>query len=682
MGFTKISRFSTCPYAIGDLTADTQPQMLQEHSKRKSNFDSPDDFLTSRSKRRTLTRLYAISDLAADPQPHMLQERSKRKSNFDTPDDFLTPRLKRRTLTRSYAISDLAADPQPQMLQERSKRKSNFDTPDDFLTPRLKRRTLTRSYAISDLAADPQPHMLQECSKRKSNFDSPDDFLTPRLKRRTLTRSYETPDLTADPQPHMLQERSKRKSKLDTPNSLPSGFKQRTLTADSRPKLLQQRLQRQSVSSAALGSLPPDFKRCTLTCPYAISDYTAQTRPTEYNADPPPLHVSLPADFTGRGIRISCWPLPNELILMIFEQLPVTDLRTVTQVCRLSRDVAASLYFHLIGLHVEQMWLRVNAQGCLALPLYARTNFFCIPRILRCDFLGIGDHNLTALKVFLEALRGSKPISSVICFDAPPEADLASLFHLVKDLGCSSFRYSSIQAEHPSTMVPDLVPESDPSEVCNLRRFSVDSPTFFSSSVAQLTLTTLRDSPITDLSLTHVALSSIQWTALLRNVHLPLLHMLSVDVECPPAALGDFLARHPNIGQVWILPGYTPTPPANDSSHQLRGIPDHHLQNLGVLGGSPGYLLALLAKVHPAHSIQHLSVRFEDDSTPFNTNYLSTILDITQHFTSIQELQLNFYGDDHPAGRFEVLVNECRTMTVNNLAISTHCKDDIFISPS
>ncbi|KAG2757202.1 hypothetical protein P692DRAFT_20867784 [Suillus brevipes Sb2] len=444
--------------------------------------------------------------------------------------------------------------------------------------------------------------------------------------------------------------------------------------------MLQKRLKRKPDLETPDDSLPPSLKWRVRARSYANSDLAAQPiSAVYYHSTDRAFQVAIPADFSGCGTLTSCWPFPNELILMIFEHLPVSDLRTVTQVCRLSRDVAASLYIRSMGLHIEQMWLRVNAQGCLALLLYACTTFFCIPRVLRCDFLGIGDHNLTALKVFLEALRGSKPISSVICFDAPPGVDLASLLQLIKDLGCSNFRYSSTDAEHPRTMVPDSVPHSDPSEVCNLRSLSIDSPTFFSSSVAQLTLVTLRDSPITDLSLTHVALSGIQWATLLTNVHLPLLHMFSVDVECPPAALGDFLARHPNIGQVWIMPGHTPSLVTNDSSHQRHVTPDYRLQNLGVLGGPPWYLLALLAKVHPAHSIRHLSVRFEEDSTPFNLNYLSDILDITQHFIGIQELQLSFYGTAHSAEHFEVLDNECRTVPAKNLAISSHCGDDIFL---
>ncbi|KIK34557.1 hypothetical protein CY34DRAFT_45658, partial [Suillus luteus UH-Slu-Lm8-n1] len=224
---------------------------------------------------------------------------------------------------------------------------------------------------------------------------------------------------------------------------------------------------------------------------------------------------------------------PNELVLMIFVYLPARDLRSMAQVSCLSRDLAAPLYFHSVGLSVEQKWLRINAQTCLALP-FAR--------------------DLTALQIFLESLMGiqSRPILSVLCFDAPPGVDLASLFQVIKNLGCSSFTYSSSDSKQLRTIVPTPVPGSDSGAVCSLRRLSLDSPMFFSPCVASLTLATLQDCPLTNLSLTHTGLSGIKWAALLRNVHLPLLRMLTVDVQCPPHVLANFLIRHQNIGQVWI----------------------------------------------------------------------------------------------------------------------------------
>ncbi|KAG2124760.1 hypothetical protein BD769DRAFT_1669255 [Suillus cothurnatus] len=546
MAFTQISTWS---YVIDNITADSRPQILQEHLKRKLDLEKLDDSLPPSFKQHALVRSYAISDLTADSRPQTLQERLKHKSNLETPDDSLS--FKRHALVQSYVISDLAADSQSQTLQERLKRKSNLETPDDSLS--FKRRALVQSYVISDLAADSQSQTLQECLKHKSNLETLDDSLPPSFKQRTRAQSYAISDLAADSRPQTLQECLKCKSNLETPDD----------------------------------SLPPSFKRHTRTQSYAISDLTAQPISAVYyhSTDRASLQVAIPADFSGYSILTSCWPFPNELTLMIFKQLPVADPRTVTQFCCLSRDIAASLYFPSMGLHIEQM----AASQCPRLP-------------------------------------------------SPSISTLVQWYPILFPI--------QIQVKY---------------------------------AISGLTLTTLRDSPITDLSLTHVALNGIQWATLLTNVHLPLLHMFSIDVECPCAALGDFLARHPNIGQVWIMPGHTPSLIPNVSSHQQHVIPDYHLQNLGVLGGPPWYLLALLAKVHPAHSIQHLSMRFEEDSTPFSPNYLSVILGITQHFISIQELQLSFYGTAHSAEHFEVLDNECCTVPAKNLAISTHCGDDIFL---
>jgi hypothetical protein len=366
---------------------------------------------------------------------------------------------------------------------------------------------------------------------------------------------------------------------------------------------------------------------------------------------------------------------------MIVQHLPATDLRSITQVSCLSKDLAAPLYLQSIGLHAEQTWLRVNAQTCLALPLYTRTTFFCVPRFLRCDLHGTGDHDLTALKIFLQFLKGvqSKPMTSVICFDAPPGLDLASLFQLVKDLGCSSFSYSSSDTEDSYTIVPLPLPGSNTSAGCNLRRLSVDSPMFFSPYVASLTLATLRDSPLTDLSLTHTGLSGIQWAALLRNVHLPLLRMLTVDIECPPDVLAEFLIPHQNVGQVWIHPGQTVFSPKLQihSSQKLsrqtsQQIPSSRVLALSVLGGPPWYLISLLATIHSAPYIRNLSLRFEED---FNSNHLSAVLDVTQYFTSIQALQLNFLDTSQNASLFDVPCDEHRTVPAKHLTITVRGSD-------
>ncbi|KAG2094398.1 uncharacterized protein F5147DRAFT_779001 [Suillus discolor] len=575
--------------------------------------------------------------------PHVQTELSpmilKRKIIDDSPDSS-TPPCKKRKIP-----------------QDRSTRKAYTDTPDGSIPPSPKRRTLSRSYAIADLAvhsetADLPRTILKERSKRKAYTDTPDGSLPPSPKRRTLSRSYAIADLavhsgTVDLPRTILKERSKRKAYTDTPD----------------------------------GSLPPSPKRRTRSRSYTIADLT--TRPTEERSPVPFLSrgTPLPAvSLTGQAI-CSHWPFPNELTLMIFQYLPAADLRSITQVSVLSMDLAAPIYLHSIGLHVERTWLQVNTQTCLALPLYSRTSSFCVPRFLRCDLHGTGDHDLAALKIFLQSLKGvqSKPISSVMCFDAPPGVDLASLFQLVKDLGCFSFSYSSSDTEDLCTIVPAPVSGSNSSAICHLRRLSVDSHMFFSPCVASLTLATLRDSPLTDLSLTHTGLNGIQWAALLRNVHLPLLRMFTVDIECPPDVLAEFLIRHQNVGQLWIHPGQNLFPPKSQN-HSLQKlsrqtsqqIDNSRVLHLNVLGGPPWYLTSLLATIHSAPCIRNLNLRFDEDLT---SNRLSAVLDVTQHFSSIQVLQLSFFDAPHYANHFDFPCNERRTVPAKQLTISVHGPD-------
>jgi hypothetical protein len=58
---------------------------------------------------------------------------------------------------------------------------------------------------------------------------------------------------------------------------------------------------------------------------------------------------------------------------MILELLPSTDLRSMTQVSVLLRDLAAPLYFRTVGLQVDKELLEVDAQNCIALPVFIRT---------------------------------------------------------------------------------------------------------------------------------------------------------------------------------------------------------------------------------------------------------------------------------------------------------------------
>ena len=209
-------------------------------------------------------------------------------------------------------------------------------------------------------------------------------------------------------------------------------------------------------------------------------------------------------------------------------------------------------------------------------------DFFRTPQFLRCELLGVSNRDLVSLISFLESLRGgSKPLWSVMCSNAPPGLDLASLFHLIKDLGCSDFDYSSTGSGYSSPVIPDTVSSLDPSGVCHLRSLALDSPAFFSPSVALLTLSTLRNSLITNLSLTLTGLSSIQWATVLQNVYLPRLSMFKISICCPPHILTPLSIPTPfPFGSLQRLYSQAPT---NDtlSTTKTRKVVDRVIQGTG-----------------------------------------------------------------------------------------------------
>lgn len=66
-----------------------------------------------------------------------------------------------------------------------------------------------------------------------------------------------------------------------------------------------------------------------------------------------------------------------------------------------------------------------------------------------------------------------------------------------------------------------------------------------------LTLASLQNPSLTDLSLTHMSLSALQWTEMMHDINLTRLQFLSIDYMCPTAALVEFLTRH-KVHQLWL----------------------------------------------------------------------------------------------------------------------------------
>jgi len=157
--------------------------------------------------------------------------------------------------------------------------------------------------------------------------------------------------------------------------------------------------------------------------------------------------------------------------------------------------------------------------------------------------------------------------------------------------------------------------------------------------------------------------------------------MFKISICCPPHILTPFLARHGTVEYLWIqgcLRGaLQPFPPP-----KLRNI---RLPNLKLLAGPPWYLLPILDEIHALGCIQHLRLDMDHHCISFNRNYLSAILNITQHFTGIEQLKVFFFGTRYtvlPADAFDALIDEHRRAPAKSLYISIDGCDLLVSSPS
>ncbi|KAG1853464.1 hypothetical protein DFJ58DRAFT_841644 [Suillus subalutaceus] len=431
-------------------------------------------------------------------------------------------------------------------------------------------------------------------------------------KKRTLFCTYAIENLNAQEEdllggPLWTPQRLKRNASI---TNLSISDKRQTpeifLEQDS------ERGKRKALEDMPSGSSPPMAKRRFWSRLSVIAVPIGLTLGTEVSAVQPPL---------------SQWPFPNEVVLKILEDMP-------------SRDLCSTL--------------------------------FRVPTYVRCNLLNVDDRHLQALSSFVELL-GSKPSLFVsIVKDGEMLGDFGPLFQSIRDSGCRSLRFSDRDASHlayPPPILPDLVAALDPAITYNLHIFHANSPIFFCKSMVALTLSSLRNSSLTNLSLTHTSLSVLQWTVLMRNIHLPRLHFLSIDIECPTTALIEFLMQH-GVHQVWLCSMRPEMVSFDDMDLEQNTITPHiPIHGLRSLAGPHWYLLSLLDKVRLPLRIQNLDLELDGHFLISTPNYLSAILDITQQFTFIDHLRLSFYDESMISQSFDILLGECRTIPVKNLAI-------------
>ncbi|KAG2095106.1 uncharacterized protein F5147DRAFT_778801 [Suillus discolor] len=413
---------------------------------------------------------------------------------------------------------------------------------------------------------------------------------------------------------------------------------------------------KRKASDVPSGSSPPMPKRCSWSCLSVIADQIGLLVTEVLTVQPPS----------------SCWPFPNELVLKILEDMPTQDLRVVAQVSCLSRELAAPLYLHSVGLSFDDTSLCISTQACFTLLMYRRSTLFRVPKYLQCNLLDADDRHLQALSSFIELLGSNSSLFVSIVKDGEMLGDFAPLFQSIRDSGCRSLRFSDQWGSHlayPPPTLPDFIAALDPAITNNFHIFHVNSPIFFSRSMVALTLSSLRGSSLTNLSLTHTSLSILQWTVLMHDIHFPRLRFLSIDIECPATTLVEFLTWH-EVHQLWLY-SMRPEIVSLDGMDLMQNVttPRIPIHSLHSLAGPHWYISSLLDKVRLPLRIQNLDLELDRHFLTSTPNYLLAIINITQQFILIDHLRLSFYDRSLISQSFDVSLDEYRTIPVKNLTI-------------
>ena len=333
--------------------------------------------------------------------------------------------------------------------------------------------------------------------------------------------------------------------------------------------------------------------------------------------------------------------LPNELLAFIASYLPRESLRTLTQVSRLFREIAAPQFFRILCFEPPRVLATLNVEYTIleALSIWRRTDAFILPDSIWFSVTGTtNDRHLNILSVFFESLKGYEPFPRVHLhlLTAPrhPSHSFVRLLNCIRVSGCKDLHCHDVEQTYGlprAGLKSSSFTRAAPSRDSKLEVLEMTSSLFFSPVVIPFTVTTLSNSPITHLTLTNTSLTAAQWSTLLK--HLSLLHLLSleVDVSCPAYSLVKFLARH-NVKHLTFSRGRTAISP---SSNALVCIP---LPSLERLDGPPVCIHSLASCAILPTTLESLTVRFYRSSS--EAPLLEEVLACAAYFPGLDELHV------------------------------------------
>ncbi|KAG2107606.1 hypothetical protein DEU56DRAFT_762603, partial [Suillus clintonianus] len=166
-----------------------------------------------------------------------------------------------------------------------------------------------------------------------------------------------------------------------------------------------------------------------------------------------------------------------------------------------------------------------------------------------------------------------------------------------------------------------------------LKAFDASSRTFFSPKLLPFTIQTIRLSRCLEkLRLSSVKLSSAQWDTLLCHFAIPTLIELRVDGECAPPTLIRFLARHPAISTLSVIP-----PPGGP--WRANRIITPLTLSLSILDGPLSHLLPVLRSHSKPQNLACLYISLQAHNP--SPDYITSVLQCVSYCDSIGHLVLS-----------------------------------------
>ncbi|KAG2747127.1 hypothetical protein P692DRAFT_20739637, partial [Suillus brevipes Sb2] len=336
------------------------------------------------------------------------------------------------------------------------------------------------------------------------------------------------------------------------------------------------------------------------------------------------------------------WSLPAEILIATVALLGAQDLRSVTQVSSLLREIAAPLFFldrNFPTSPQDLFHIHVDSPNFDVLSTWRRTDTFRPPRmVLSWLDSDVRSSQLSAFSHFLESVprKSIRYITLFWNFNILTSPILSQIIRFLENIRASGVEELTCMGFCDGAVSPSLTGLAQ-IQACvgpnTLKAFEASSRTFFSPELLPFTIQTIHLSRCLEkLRLSSVKLSSAQWDKLLRHFAIPTLVEIRVDGECAPPTLIRFLARHPAISNLSIIP-----PPGGP--WRTNRIITPLTLSLSILDGPLSHLLPVLRSHRKPQNLACLYISLQaHDPSP---DYITSILQCVSHCDSIGYLVLS-----------------------------------------